>query len=162
MDRSTDKPTLRDPHDRSIVTHPPRTLSRGQQAQVYSLSLGNYLTRSRVVLRAVGGIGSLCVDSRASNDARLGEVVVDESEQREVRDGAGDAFSAAFEMIVTPAIFGLLGWFIDSRLGTFPVLTLLLVGFVLAYEVWKLFVRYSLEMDEALEERRAGYGKAAS
>ncbi len=87
---------------------------------------------------------------------------MEERERRQMRDGGGDAFSAAFEMILTPVIFGLLGWLIDSRLGTFPLFTLVLAGLVLAYEVWKLYVRYSLEMDEALEERRAGYGKATS
>lgn len=84
---------------------------------------------------------------------------MNEREQRQMRDGAGDAFSAAFEMIITPAIFGLLGWFIDSRLGTFPVFTLVLVAITLAYEVWKLYTRYSAEMDRALDERRTGYGK---
>lgn len=83
-----------------------------------------------------------------------------ERERRELRDGAGDAFSAAFEMIATPALFGLLGWFLDSRLGTFPIITLALVAVVLGYEVWKLHARYSAEMDRALEERRAGYHKA--
>ena len=82
---------------------------------------------------------------------------MDEREERQMRDDSGDALSAAFEMIVTPAIFGLLGWFIDSRLGTFPLFTLVLAGLVFAYEVWKLYTRYSAEMDRALEERRTTY-----
>lgn len=78
--------------------------------------------------------------------------------QRELRSGAGEAFSAAFEMIVTPAIFGLLGWFLDVRLGWFPVLTLTLAATVLAYEVYKLCSRFNADMDEALAVRRARYG----
>lgn len=82
--------------------------------------------------------------------------------QRELRNGAGDAFSAAFEMIVTPAIFGLLGWFLDVRLGLFPVLTLTLAATVLAYEVYKLCKRFNADMDAALAVRRAGYGSDGS
>lgn len=84
---------------------------------------------------------------------------MDEREQREMRRGAGDAFAAAFEMIVTPALFGLLGWFIDSRLGLFPVFTLVLAAVVLAYETHKLYANYVLALDEALQQRREGYGK---
>jgi len=89
-------------------------------------------------------------------------VIVDERERREMRDGAGDAFSAAFEMVVTPALFGLLGWFIDGRVGTFPIFTLALVAVTLSYEVWKLYRHYNAEMEAALEERRAGYGQQAA
>lgn len=84
---------------------------------------------------------------------------MDEREQREMRKGAGDAFAAAFEMIVTPALFGLLGWFIDSRLGLFPVFTLVLAAVVLAYETQKLCASYRRSLDEALQKRRAGYGQ---
>lgn len=84
---------------------------------------------------------------------------MDEREQREMRKGAGDAFAAAFELIATPALFGLLGWFVDSRLGLFPVFTLVLVCIVLAYETQKLCVSYRRSLDEALEQRRATYGQ---
>jgi F0F1-type ATP synthase assembly protein I len=87
---------------------------------------------------------------------------VKDRQTRELHDGAGDAFAAAFEMIVTPAIFGLLGWFIDSRLGLFPVFTLVFVALVLGYEVWRLYVSYSADMDAALETRRAAYGQVSS
>ena len=76
-----------------------------------------------------------------------------------MRKGAGDAFAAAFELIATPALFGLLGWFVDSRLGLFPVFTLVLVCIVLAYETQKLCVSYRRSLDEALEQRRATYGQ---
>lgn len=85
-----------------------------------------------------------------------------ERETRQLRDGAGDAFSAAFEMIATPALFGLFGWFIDGRIGTTPVFTLLLGFTVLAYEVWKLYVQYSADMDAELDARRAAYGASRS
>ena len=86
---------------------------------------------------------------------------MDEREQREMRKGAGDAFAAAFEMIVTPALFGFLGWFIDSRLDLFPVFTLVLAGIVLAYETQKLCGSYRRSLDEALQQRRASYGQGS-
>ncbi len=83
-------------------------------------------------------------------------------EQREMRQAGGDAFSAAFELIVTPTLFGLLGWFIDSQLGVFPVFTLILAGAVLAYEVWRIYAAYSESMDAELEARRSTYKQKAA
>ena len=65
-------------------------------------------------------------------------------------------------MIVTPVIFGLLGFFIDSRVGTYPVFTLVLAFVVLSYEVWRVWTRYSDHMDAELEVRRSGYGRGAT
>ncbi len=76
----------------------------------------------------------------------------------EIRAGAGDALAKAFEMIATPAIFGFGGWLIDSRLGTFPVMTLVLVVVVFGYQVWSFARSYGASMDEALESRRNTYG----
>ncbi len=78
-------------------------------------------------------------------------------ERLELRRGAGDAFAAAFEMIATPALFGLGGWWLDSRLGTFPLVTLAAVLVVFGYGVWRFARQYGARMDEALQTRRAGY-----
>ncbi len=80
----------------------------------------------------------------------------------EVRAGAGDALAKAFEMIATPAIFGFGGWLIDGRLGTFPLVTLALVVVVFGYQVWSFARAYRTSIDEALEARRAGYGRRAA
>ena len=45
------------------------------------------------------------------------------AETREMKQGFGDAFAAAFELVITPGIFGFLGWLIDGRLDLFPVFT---------------------------------------
>ncbi len=82
---------------------------------------------------------------------------MDDREQREIRKGAGDAFAAAFEMVATPAIFGLLGWFIDARIGIFPLFTLTLASLVLAYETYKLCSSYNRSLDDALAKRRVSY-----
>ena len=78
-------------------------------------------------------------------------------EQLELRRGAGDAFAAAFEMVATPALFGLGGWWLDTRLDTFPLVTLIAVLVVFGYGVWRFARQYSARVDEALEARRAGY-----
>ena len=83
-------------------------------------------------------------------------------ERREIRDGAGEAFSSAFEMIATPSLFGLVGWFIDRQMGLFPLFTLLLAGLVLVYEVLKLYTQYSASMDAELEARRATYSRGTT
>ncbi len=82
---------------------------------------------------------------------------MEHSEKRALRAGAGDAFAKAFEMIATPAIFGLAGWLLDSRTGTFPLVTLAMVVVVFGYQVWRFACEYSTSMDEALQQRRAGY-----
>ncbi len=84
---------------------------------------------------------------------------MNDNDRRENVKATDDGFSAAFEMIVTPVLFGLLGFFIDSRVGTYPVFTLVLGFVVLSYEVWRLWSRYSDDMDAELEARRAGYGR---
>ena len=78
--------------------------------------------------------------------------------ERQIRAGAGDALAKAFEMIATPAIFGVGGWLIDGRLGTFPLVTLLVAAVVLTYQVWSFARSYAASMDEALETRRTAYG----
>ena len=83
---------------------------------------------------------------------------MDHTEKGQIRSGAGDALAKAFEMIATPAIFGVGGWLADGRLGTFPLVTLVLVLVVFGYQVWSFARDYGASMDEALDSRRAGYG----
>ena len=82
---------------------------------------------------------------------------MDHTEKGQIRAGAGDALAKAFEMIATPAIFGVGGWLVDGRLGTFPLVTLILAAVVFGYQVWSFVRGYGEAMDEALDGRRAGY-----
>lgn len=75
----------------------------------------------------------------------------------ESRAAAGDALAKAFEMVVTPSLFGLGGWFVDGQAGTFPLVTVAAVLVVLTYQVFRFVRDYGAHMDEALESRRAGY-----
>lgn len=74
--------------------------------------------------------------------------MVDLSLKRELSRGSGDALSTAFELAVTPAVMALIGFWIDGRLGTRPLLLIVLFVFTVSYEIWKLFKRYELRMEE--------------
>ena len=61
--------------------------------------------------------------------------------------GVERGFTAAFELVATPALFGLIGYFIDRQLGTGPIVTLALVTFVAGYCIWKLWYQYNHQME---------------
>ena len=69
-------------------------------------------------------------------------------------NGFGDGMAAAFEMVVTPAIFGVLGFLLDRAIGTTPIFTLVLSVVVLTYMVWKLWTQYVADSDVELERWR--------
>ena len=79
------------------------------------------------------------------------------AETREMRQGFGDAFAAAFELAVTPAIFGFLGWLLDGRIGTTTVFTIALTVVTLAYASYRLAHSYGRSLEEARAERRAAW-----
>jgi len=64
-------------------------------------------------------------------------------------------FSAAFELVATPAVFGLIGYFVDRWLGTGPWIALTLAALVSIYVVWKLWYGYNADMDRLEAERRS-------
>jgi hypothetical protein len=74
--------------------------------------------------------------------------------------GFGDGLSAAFELVVTPAIFGVGGFFLDRVLGTVPVFTLVLSVVVLIYMVWKFWAQYMRDSEAELERWRAARASA--
>lgn len=66
----------------------------------------------------------------------------------------GDGLSIAFELVVTPAIFGLVGFALDRWLDLTPFLTVSLtvvaLGTVIGLTIW----RYGLDMERSDAERR--------
>ena len=76
------------------------------------------------------------------------------SEKREMNQGSGDAMAAAFELVVTPAIFGFLGWLLDRKLEIFPVCTLVFVATTITYASWRLYKQYTLRLTQEAEQRR--------
>jgi F0F1-type ATP synthase assembly protein I len=67
-------------------------------------------------------------------------------ERRQLTNGFGNALAKAFELALTPAIFGFLGWLLDRRLGTEPLFLVLFVVIVFVYEAWKLLSAYSSDL----------------
>ena len=80
-----------------------------------------------------------------------------EAKTREMREGSGDAFAAAFELVATPAIFGFLGWLLDGRLGTTPIFTVAFVVIALAYASWRLAHDYGQSLERARVQRQAAW-----
>jgi F0F1-type ATP synthase assembly protein I len=72
---------------------------------------------------------------------------VEASQRRETNKGFGDGLQQAFELVMTPAIFGVLGYLLDRWIGTVPVFTVVFALSVLGYEAWKLIVSYGEQMD---------------
>ena len=71
----------------------------------------------------------------------------DLSAKRELNNGFGNALSTAVELAVTPALVGLIGWWIDGRLGTRPFIFVALFAFTIGYVFWKQFVAYKSNME---------------
>lgn len=73
-------------------------------------------------------------------------------EKRDLYSGFGDTMARAFEVVFTPLLFGLLGWWIDGRTHTRPLFALVLGILVLLYTLWKLSKGYVATMEH--EERK--------
>ena len=92
-----------------------------------------------------------------------GRGVFDLVTKQDLNRGFGDALATAFELALTPAILALIGWKLDSWLGTTPGLLLFFFLFTMSYEIWKMFKRYDARMQAEQSEvkglrpdRRAG------
>lgn len=67
---------------------------------------------------------------------------------------ADRGFTAAFELVMTPALFGLIGYFIDRQLQTGRIFTISLAAVVSLYVIWKLVYQYNTQMDQLQAELR--------
>ena len=79
---------------------------------------------------------------------------MDQSDRRDLYNGFGDALARAVELVVTPAIFGYLGWLADRHFGTTPVITIVLFVLVFGYVAWRMWYGYEQQMQG--EETRLG------
>ena len=71
---------------------------------------------------------------------------MDASQRRELNKGLGDGFTRAFEIVLAPAIFGVLGLLIDRMLGTVPLFTILLALFGLVGSFARTYYIYAEQM----------------
>ena len=67
-------------------------------------------------------------------------------DRRDLYNGFGDGLARAFELAVTPAIFGGFGYGLDRWLGLAPLLTIVLFLFAVAGTSYMAWFRYDAEM----------------
>jgi F0F1-type ATP synthase assembly protein I len=71
---------------------------------------------------------------------------VEQNDKRGLYNGFGDGLAQAFEFAVTPAIFGVIGYFIDRAIGTVPVFTIILALLCIVGIFVKTWYVYDAEM----------------
>lgn len=71
---------------------------------------------------------------------------MDLRERRELNNGFGNGLSRAFEIAVTPLVFGAMGFGLDGVFGIRPVLTIVFVVLALIGMFIKLWYGYDAEM----------------
>jgi hypothetical protein len=72
---------------------------------------------------------------------------LDDSQRRELSDGMFHRSSGSFELALAPVLMGLLGYWIDTRLGLVPILTILFALLGVAGAVIKTFYVYRADME---------------
>jgi F0F1-type ATP synthase assembly protein I len=86
---------------------------------------------------------------------------VDLTARRETNKGLGDGLALAFELALTPTIFGVIGYLLDRWLGIVPVLTIVLGLFAMVGMFVRMWFGYDLQMREQerlLAAKRDGVG----
>jgi hypothetical protein len=73
---------------------------------------------------------------------------LDREQRRELNNGFGDSLAKAFELVTTPALFGLLGFLLDRQLGTAPLFLLVFALGTFGYLSWKTWGSYERRMQE--------------
>ncbi len=77
---------------------------------------------------------------------------MDNSQRRELNDGIWRSHGG-YELALSPLLFGLLGWWIDGRLGTSPLFVIVLAIAAFAGVVIKTFYTYRYMMERVTSER---------
>ena len=67
-------------------------------------------------------------------------------ERGDIYRGFGDGFTRAFEMALTPAVFGAFGYLLDRWIGILPVLTIVLFLTAVGGQFVKMYYTYDARM----------------
>jgi hypothetical protein len=71
---------------------------------------------------------------------------LDKRDTRDLYNGFGNGLSRAFELAVTPAVFGGIGYVLDRRFDLVPVLTIALLLLALVGMFVRMWYGYDAEM----------------
>ena len=71
---------------------------------------------------------------------------MDVRDRRDLYNGFGDGLSRAFELAVTPVVFGFFGFLADRWLGIVPVLTITAAVFALCGGFVRMWYAYDAQM----------------
>ena len=72
----------------------------------------------------------------------------DQRDRRQTWTGFSDALARGIELVVTPLLFGLGGWYLDRWAGTRPLFTLLLFLLTVAVMFARMYYAYTATMQE--------------
>ncbi len=78
---------------------------------------------------------------------------MDLRERRALYNGFGDTLARAVEFVAVPGLFAFAGHYLDGRLGTAPLLTVVLAVFALAGTFVRAYYAYEAAMREHEAER---------
>ena len=81
---------------------------------------------------------------------RLDETLDDRElrHRREAWDGFGEGLARGVELVATPLIFGLGGWYLDRWAGTRPLFTLILFVVAVVGMAARMYYAYAAAMEE--------------
>lgn len=77
---------------------------------------------------------------------------MDLRDRQDLYNGFGDGLSRAFELALTPAVFGGLGFLVDSWAGTTPIFTIVFLVVAVAGVGYMTWHRYETEMQAKEQE----------
>ena len=70
-----------------------------------------------------------------------------QTDTQRLYNGFGNTLARAFELVVTPTLFGLIGYGIDRMLGTVPVFSVILAVFCVIGMSVKMYYGYIVAME---------------
>ena len=101
-------------------------------------------------------------ESSDSLDSGLDDSLDDRDlrDRRQTWSGYGDTLARGIELVATPLLFGLGGWYLDRWAGTRPLFTLLLFLFAVVGMAARMYYAYSAAMEE--HERAGAWSRRPS
>lgn len=78
------------------------------------------------------------------------------NDKRAMNNGFGDGMSRAFELAITPLVFGGLGFVLDRAIGTSPVFAVAFAAFAVIGMFVRVWFGYDLEMRQLESTSRWG------